>query len=172
MSEPNDLPHDLYDLQTLHERPGFMIRRAHQIAQSLFLEQTGGITPTQYGVMCILEARPDLDQIGVAKLLGQDRSTAALVIGKLTDDGLVERRDAIYDRRCKTLSLTPRGHAVLAQIGEPVRRSHDKLLSVFEPEEAAQFLTLLHKFVSAFNTVSRTPLDIEPSKRNGRRAKS
>src|SRR5262249_24959426 len=52
------LPND--PLDELYRRPGFMIRRAHQIAVALFLEETGElkITTTQYGILCILERRP------------------------------------------------------------------------------------------------------------------
>jgi DNA-binding MarR family transcriptional regulator len=159
---PSQLP-EITDPHALHDRPGFLIRRAHQISQALFLEESGGITPTQYGVLRILAARPDLDQIGVAKLLGQDRSTTSLVISKLTRDGLVARGDALHDRRRRTLTLTPAGHAVLAALAEPLRQSHDRLLSVFAPGEAEQFLHLLRRFVAAFNAASRTPSEIDPA---------
>jgi hypothetical protein len=59
-----------HPLDKLYRRPGFMIRRAHQIAVSLFLEETGalGITNRQYGIMLVLNAEPGIDQITVAKL--------------------------------------------------------------------------------------------------------
>ena len=46
-------------LDQLYRRPGFMIRRAHQIAVSMFLEETGalGITNRQYGIMLVLRHR-------------------------------------------------------------------------------------------------------------------
>jgi DNA-binding MarR family transcriptional regulator len=152
-------PTDFNDLQSLYDRPGFMIRRANQIAQKLFLEESGGITTTQYGVMRILDAQPGLDQIGVARLLGQDHSTTALVIGKLAEDGLVERKDGINDRRRKVLSLTPKGCVFVHEIGAAVHRSNDRLVAAFEPEEASQFLALLRKFVEAFNSVTPAPLE-------------
>src|SRR5258708_17582135 len=58
-------------LAELYQRPGFLIRRAQQIAVSLFLEETGelGITNTQYGILTVLKDRPGLDQISLAKAL-------------------------------------------------------------------------------------------------------
>ncbi|XAY88521.1 MarR family winged helix-turn-helix transcriptional regulator (plasmid) [Sphingomonas parapaucimobilis] len=152
------------DLISLWDRPGFMIRRAHQIAQTLFLEETGSlkVTPTQYGILRILDARPGLDQIGVAKLLGQDRSTTAMVLGKLVEDGLVERRLSPLDRRRRELALTAAGQRMLVELTEPVRRSHDRLLSVFQPKDAERFLELLHQFIECFNEEARTPLDPTP----------
>jgi MarR family transcriptional regulator, lower aerobic nicotinate degradation pathway regulator len=72
-------------LDELYRRPGFMIRRAHQIAVSLFLDETGelGITNRQYGILFALKQKPGIDQISVARLLGLDRSTTGMVIKKL-----------------------------------------------------------------------------------------
>src|SRR5207302_7283079 len=80
-------------LDELYQRPGFLIRRAQQIAVSLFLEETGelGITNTQYGILMVLKSRPGIDQISLAKLLGLDRSTTGMVLGKLEKAGLIGR---------------------------------------------------------------------------------
>src|SRR5262252_4957324 len=88
-------------LEDLYRRPGFMIRRAHQIAVSLFLEETGelGITTTQYGILFLLKHRPGIDQISAAKLIGLDRSTTGMVVNKLEQAGLVRRHVAAPDRR-------------------------------------------------------------------------
>ena len=77
-------------LDQLYRRPGFLIRRAHQIAVSLFLEETGdlGITNRQYGILLVLKRQPKIDQITVAKLLGLDRSTTGMVLTKLEAGGI------------------------------------------------------------------------------------
>src|SRR5271170_3649879 len=64
-------------LDALYKRPGFMLRRAHQISVSLFMLQPDAknITTTQYGVLVILRACEGLDQISLAKKVGLDRST-------------------------------------------------------------------------------------------------
>src|SRR5437762_2411269 len=81
-------------LDELYRRPGFLIRRAQQIAVSLFLEESGalGITNTQYGILMVLKHRPGTDQISLAKLLGLDRSTTGMVVDKLVQTGLANRR--------------------------------------------------------------------------------
>lgn len=159
MEDGDPLP--LETLELLWGRPGFLIRRAHQIAQTLFLEESGhlGVTATQYGVLRILAACPGVDQIGVARLLGQDRSTTALVLDKLVADGLVERRQSVADRRRRELALTVQGEAVLHDMSGRVRRAQDRLLSPFEPEQAEQLLDMLRTLVDTFNDVARTPLD-------------
>lgn len=152
-------PHD--PLDELYRRPGFLIRRAQQIAVSLFLEETGalGVTNSQYGILLVLKHRPGIDQISVAKLLGLDRSTTALVMSKLEKAGLIERCIGAHDRRRHNLQLTRAGEKMLERLAEPARRAQARVLSPFSPEERAEFLRLLDKFVGKFNGSTRVPLE-------------
>lgn len=147
-------------LMQLYGRPGFMLRRAHQIAVSVFLEQTSDlrITTTQYGILFLLRHQPGIDQITVAKLLGLDRSTTAMVLKKLETDGLVGRSVGAGDRRRRALELTPAGAAMLKRLKAPAFKARERLLSVFAPSERAAFLRLLDKFTQAFNESARVPL--------------
>lgn len=165
------------DLKALYERPGFLIRRAHQITVSLFMEEASalGATTTQYGVLTILRSRSGVDQIGLAKMVGLDRSTTALVVTKLEADGYVERRVDPADRRRRELVLTSAGHALLKELEGPAQRAQERALSVFTESEAAQFVKLLDKFVQAFNDVTRAPIaaaDADGSQRWGRARKT
>ena len=136
-----------------------MIRRAHQIAVSLFLEETGelGITNRQYGILLVLKAQPGIDQITVAKLLGLDRSTTGMVLTKLEEAGLVGRVVGADDRRKRSLKLTPAGMRMLERLAEPARRAQERVLSAFSPRERETFLDLLDKFARAFNDTTRVP---------------
>ncbi len=151
------------DLHELYSRPGFLLRRAHQISVSLFMDEAAaeGMTSTQYGLMFILRARPGLDQIGLAKLSGLDRSTTGLVLGKLENAGLVKRSAAETDRRRKQLKLTRRGETALRKLSDPARRAQEKALAPFSVVERRQFLALLTKFVGVYNEVVRAPLTRE-----------
>jgi DNA-binding MarR family transcriptional regulator len=150
-------------IEELHQRPGFLIRRAQQIAVALFLEETGplGITNTQYGILLVLKNRPGIDQISVAKLLGLDRSTTGMVLGKLETAGLIERQVEKQDRRRHNLALTAAGERILDQLAEPARRAQKRVLSAFNPEEQTAFVKLLDKFVGKFNGSTRVPLDAQ-----------
>lgn len=139
-----------------------MIRRAQQIAVSLFLEETGelGITNTQYGILTVLKDRPGVDQISLAKLLGLDRSTTGMVLGKLEKAGLVGRFIGTHDRRRRNLALTSAGEAMLKRLAEPARRAQMQVLSPFTAEERMMFLALLEKFVGKFNDTTRVPIQV------------
>lgn len=155
---PPDPPQSV---DALYRRPGFLLRRAHQISVSLFLEETaeaGVTTPTQYGILVILRACEGLDQIGLSKKVGLDRSTTALVVKKLETDGLVVRVDDPKDGRRKVIILTAKGERKLEQLRNGAARAQDVALSAFDPDEAAHFLRLLTKFVDRFNSVTRAPI--------------
>src|SRR5262245_11918189 len=154
-TSPND------PLEELYRRPGFMIRRVHQIAVALFIEETGklGVTNRQYGILFVLKHRPGIDQITVANLLGLDRSTTGMVLKKLEQDGLVVRSVDAHDRRRHSLHLTRPGEKLLSQLAEPARKAQARVLSAFTPREQTLFLQLLDKFVRAFNDSTRVPLD-------------
>jgi DNA-binding MarR family transcriptional regulator len=155
-------------LDELYRRPGFLIRRAQQIAVSLFLEESGAlrITNTQYGILMVLKHRPGTDQITLAKLLGLDRSTTGMVLDKLEQTGLLKRRIATGDRRKRELVLTRTGERMLAQLAEPARRAQARVLSPFTTDERAAFLALLEKFVAAFNGSTRVPLEKQRATRS------
>jgi hypothetical protein len=54
---------------SIWERPGFLVRRLHQIHVAMFLKALSeeNVTPIQYGLLSILLDQPGLDQLSVAK---------------------------------------------------------------------------------------------------------
>lgn len=150
-------------LDALYGRPGFLLRRAHQISVALFLEETAetGLTTTQFGTLIVLRARGSLDQVGIATLVGIDRSTTALVVSKLADAGYIERRDDPVDRRRKIITLSEAGHAILDRVTQPAQRARERALEPFSAKDAAKFLSLLERFVEVFNEQTRASIRSE-----------
>jgi len=152
-------PHDTTILGELYERPGFMIRRAHQIATSIFMEVAApvGATTTQYGVLTILSACPGVDQISLARRMGLDRSTAGTVLQTLERDGYVLRVVG-SDRRRRSLELTEAGRKRLAMLQECAAEALTRLLMPLTPMEATSLCALLAKLTQAHNKTSRVPI--------------
>jgi len=148
-------------LEDLYRRPGFMIRRAHQIAVAIFLEEArkSRITPTQYGVLVILGRRPGIDQNTLARLLGLDRSTTGLVVRKLAERGLIARAMGARDLRRRELNLTPAGVVLVDRVSRDAHRAQRRLLSPLPAREHARFLRLLARLTEAFNQTTRVPVD-------------
>jgi len=150
-------------LEDIYRRPGFMIRRAHQIAVAIFLEEAreSRITPTQYGVLVILGRRPGIDQNTLARLLGLDRSTTGLVVRTLAARGLIARAMGTKDLRRRELKLTRAGLALGGRVSKNARRAQQRLLSPLPVSERARFLRLLARLTESFNRTTRVPVDYE-----------
>lgn len=154
---------DINSVDALYKRPGFLLRRAHQISVSLFMEESAefNVTTTQYGVLVILRCCEDLDQIGLSKKVGLDRSTTGLVVKRLESEGLIVRVEDRADRRRKVIVLTGKGERKLENLRHAARTAQERALSAFTPEEGAEFLRLLGKFVDRFNGVTRAPIVLD-----------
>lgn len=147
-------------MAALYRRPGFIIRRAHQIVLALFGEagREFGITTTQYSVLHTLRAWPEIDQVSLCNLIGVDRSTATLVLSTLERNGLIERRQDAGDKRRKLLVLTKEGQALLDRATPLSTAVAGPMRQVLSEEEVEQLCSLLGRFVEAYNERVRTPL--------------
>ena len=67
-------------LRDVYARPGFLLKRAHQVAAAIFIEECRefGMTPSQYGALCALHDFPGIDQIAMGRLIGLDRKSTRL----------------------------------------------------------------------------------------------
>ena len=81
-------------LARLYARPGFLLRRVHQISAAVFEDECRavGLTPAQFGVMTVLRATPGLDQSSLARALGFDKVTVLRVLRGLESRGQVAVR--------------------------------------------------------------------------------
>lgn len=143
----------------LWSRPGFLVRRLHQIHCALFLEESKNvITPVQYGVLTVLADNPWLDQTAVGCEVGLDRTTVADVIRRLEDKGWVERRINEQDRRSRLVALSKEGLAIMEEMQAGVGRTQRKLMAPLSKDEQRTFLTLLRQVVEANNQYGRATL--------------
>ena len=108
-------------LSRLYARPGFLLRRAHQISAAVFEDACRdlGLTPAQFGVLTVLQAHPGLGQSTLARALGFDKVTVLRVLRGLESRGLVSRGPAQENRRNVCVTLTHAGERVLQQAQKP-----------------------------------------------------
>ena len=144
----------------VYDEPGHLIRRAQQIAVSMFHSVMGnGVTPVQYCVLRVLRDHPGIDQVTLARLCALDTSTAADLAVRLEERGLVMRMMPMKSRRFRLLHLTREGKALLDKLIPSSRVLGRQLLKELNKEEQKVFVSLLKKFVHLNNDISRAPLD-------------
>jgi DNA-binding MarR family transcriptional regulator len=145
------------DLLGLHDQPGHLIRRAHQIAVAVFLDTLGReVTPVQYAVLMLLAEKPGIDQATLAQEAALDTSTTADIAARLEAKGWIVRH--VLARGQRSLELTAAGAKVLAGLEPGIARLQQALLGGLSPREQADFMRLLRKFVHINNERSRAPL--------------
>jgi DNA-binding MarR family transcriptional regulator len=145
---------------TLLGRPGFLIRRLHQLHGSLFLEETRdfSITPVQYSLMTALARKGEIDQITLALEIGLERTSVAEVIPRLEARGLLTRRQSPIDKRVKLVKLTRKGRTLVEKMEPAVERAHQRTVEAIPEEERDQFLLNLIRLVEAGNSYGSVPL--------------
>jgi DNA-binding MarR family transcriptional regulator len=153
---------ELIDRLPLWRRPGFLIRRVHQLHYALFFEEFAGsdITPVQYGLLTILSSEEDLDQIEIANRLGIDRTNVADVLKRLSTAGLVERRRSETDRRAVLARLTSAGRALLRDMHPAMTRAQDRLLDCLDAPRRDAFIETLIQLLEANNEHGRSSLGL------------
>ncbi len=153
-------PPDGHASGTLWDRPGFLVRRLHQIHVAMFLEECAGetITPVQFGLLSILAEMPGLDQITLGAELGIDRTNVADVLDRLERRGLLTRIVNPRDRRMKLATLTSRGKAYVRRNEPSMRRAQERLLAPLAPGDRKIFMKLLRRLAEGNNRSGRTRL--------------
>jgi DNA-binding MarR family transcriptional regulator len=147
-------------IDELFTRPGFLLRRMHQIHLALFAEECGAfdITPVQYSIMTVAGSQPNLDQAQLAYEVGVDRATLADVVTRLESKGLVTRSLLASDKRVKLVALSAKGAALLGKMREPVQRAHDRTIGALSRADQRVLMRLLTTLVDAQNDYGRAPL--------------
>jgi DNA-binding MarR family transcriptional regulator len=113
----------------LGQRPGFLIRRLHQIHVALFQEKCAEfeITPLQYSLLSALAVRKTADQTTLAADVSLDRTTTTGALKRLQSRRFVER----------------------AVRRDDARAAHrDTLASLSKPEQK-RFVVLMQQIVAA-----------------------
>jgi DNA-binding MarR family transcriptional regulator len=153
-------PNEMESLDRLYRRTGFLLRRAHQIAESIFLRECAelALTPPQCGCLIVAHSRPGLDQKGIGVALGFDRATTGQILKGLEERGLIVRAASENDARKRCIAVTPRGRSVLKRAGAALERSHEHVLKVFSTQEREIFTSLLERLCNTHNKEARAVL--------------
>tara|TARA_S200000501_G_scaffold331182_1_gene332999 strand:- start:2258 stop:2740 length:483 start_codon:yes stop_codon:yes gene_type:complete len=138
----------------LQSRPGFLIRRLHQIHTAFFNEECSqeGITPVMYSVLSVLEKTGPIDQTTLAQSVAIDKTNMADVLERLRKNGLVKRRMSSKDRRIRLTVLTDEGTELLDRVDDKAERAHIRTLGGLTDSEQAAIMALMKKVIASQDT--------------------
>jgi DNA-binding MarR family transcriptional regulator len=135
--------------------PGHLIRRAHQVAVAIFMEETAEfeVTPVQFAILNTLIEAPGEDQVTLARNVAFDAATFGSVIGRLEARGWVRREPDAADRRRKLLWVTKEGEQAAQRMKRAVGKAQARILGPLEEGEREQLLQLLDRLVAGHSAV-------------------
>lgn len=130
--------------------PGHLIRRAHQVAVAIFMEETAAfdVTPVQFAILNALLEDPGEDQVTLAGKVAFDAATFGSVITRLEGRGWVRREPDGADRRRKLLWVTPQGAEIAQKMKRSVGKVQQRILEPLDHREREQLVALLDRLVA------------------------
>jgi DNA-binding MarR family transcriptional regulator len=151
------------DPSRMWSRPGFLLRRLHQIHYGLFFEECGlgTLTPLQFGLLTVLtEHSKGMDIGGLAMQLGTDRSTTADVARRLARRGFVAQKVDETDRRKLLSAITTKGRHTLKQLDAAMWKSQERLLRPLTPTQRDRLMDALRLLVRTYNDKGRAKMQL------------
>jgi DNA-binding MarR family transcriptional regulator len=147
----------------LEERPGYLIRRLHQIHVALFQEKCAAfeVTPLQYSLLTALAKRGIADQTTLAADVALDRTTTTGALKRLQSRRFVDRATARHDRRSQVCRLTRAGAALLRKIEKSARLAHLETVADLSKADQRRFIAMMQKIVVARTEAIGTPPPID-----------
>ena len=135
----------------LEKRPGFLIRRLHQLHVALFQKKCAGfdVTPLQYSLLSALARRGTADQTTLAADVALDRTTTTGALKRLQSNKFIERTVHSRDRRAQICRLTKAGARLLRRMEASARAAHRETLANLGKAEQKRFIAMMQRIVVA-----------------------
>jgi DNA-binding MarR family transcriptional regulator len=135
------------DAYRLEEQIGYLIRRAHQRASSIFdaVMADFDVTPVQFAALAKLHDLGPTSQNLLGRMVGIDPATMFGVAGRLAKRGLVHATPDPADARLVLLDLTSEGRAVVEGMKGLGTEVTARTLEPLTPDEAVELRRLLAK---------------------------
>jgi DNA-binding MarR family transcriptional regulator len=131
--------------------PAYLIRRLQMISTSIIAEafEAENMSLSEWAVLTMIDNHPDVDQRGLAEIVGIDRVNTGRLVDALEVKGLVERRFDEADRRVWRLRCTRQGLRTRKRLIPRAIACQDKLLECLRPEDREMFIDFMFQIVAA-----------------------
>ena len=131
----------------MYVQPGYLFRRAHQLATAAFnvVTRDYDITPVQMASLVSIKDNAGIDATRLSEIIRFDRTTIGHVIGRLEQKGLIKRAEGSIDKRTKTLHITKKGAQLVDSLSDMTPEISDVILAPLTESERAELLKILQK---------------------------
>lgn len=124
----------------------------------LGIAEQHNLTLQQAFTLCLLDPEQSIPMKTLSTFMACDPSNITTIAEQLVVEGFVERKEAVFDRRVKTLTLTEAGLALRDQFLEATTSTRLPHLNELSDEEVEQLTKILEKASGA--SLTRSLVDI------------
>ncbi|MCX5529730.1 MarR family winged helix-turn-helix transcriptional regulator [Streptomyces sp. NBC_00006] len=126
----------LLDEFDLTQNISHLLRRAHFRAEAIFKQEMAGheLTPRQKALLLAARQRPGATVNELAKQIALDRNSTAEMLGRLVQQGLLEKTPAPTDKRASAVHITEDGSDLLRTVMRDDQHVEDRIVEPL-PEE-------------------------------------
>ena len=114
-----------------------------------------GITPDQYVILWVLNARGDLTQTEIREEIYSDGNTIAAILRRMERKGWIQRTRHERDGRAVRVRVTPKGQAMRWRIFAIAGRIHRQALRGFDARERSMLFQLLNRMFESVESDGR-----------------
>ena len=107
----------------------------------------GGLMPGQPKILEFLSAHDGCTQKEIGQGCALDKSTVTSLLGRMIDNGLVQRRADENDRRTVRIRLTETGRAKAREVEIVFAQVDARAWQGVNPDEQAQFMRILRQII-------------------------
>src|SRR5688572_5330829 len=124
-----------------------VLERAAMAVSQRIVELTDihGLTPTEFGILEALYHKGPLLLGDVQKKILLTSGGVTYTIDRMTEKGLVERRECETDRRARYAALTPKGETLIAGMFPEHAAQIEETMSVLSAREQDEAIAILRK---------------------------
>jgi DNA-binding MarR family transcriptional regulator len=143
--------HGYKTLVALYRMPAFLMDRCSQIGTAYLSQAVKpfGLSSGQYGVLFVVAALGPLDQSGLRRALGIDRSSASVIVPTLEARGFITREMDLLDRRRSILRCTPAGLKLLQKMHSFTEAAQNRVFDGLSADVQGRLCALLSRLVGA-----------------------
>ncbi|MEP6909594.1 MAG: MarR family transcriptional regulator [Actinomycetota bacterium] len=132
---------------------GFLLARVGLAIKARMMEEleSAGCPGYSYGVLAMLGEGTQETQAAIADALGVDRSQLVGVLDGLEEDGLIERKRDLGDRRRHTVSITAEGKRRLVGFRSTVKKIEEAFLEPLDEKSRKVLHEALLRVASSYD---------------------
>jgi len=134
----------------LEDQIGFLLRRAHQHASSVFGQEMTvlGLTPPQFAALIQIHEAQSLSQNQLGRLTDTDPATVVGIVKRL----VINRIEDKHHKRKLKLQLTAAGQSVVEDALPRAQRVTQRTLEALPPQDQEELVRLLSAMVARTDT--------------------